>query len=244
MKPWYRSWFDSPYYHMLYADRDEREAAAFIERLIDRLAPAKEARMLDVACGKGRHARQLASRGFDVTGIDLSENSICEAEKHSAENLHFFVHDMRRLFWIRYFDYAFNFFTSFGYFDTLREHHNSLRMISRALKPGGIFVLDYLNACCAEKELIPFSEKKAGSVLFEVRKKSGEQHIDKEITVRDPEFGEEHIFHEKVAKFSCSTLISMLESHGLRTKEVFGDYELSPFNEEHSPRIILVAEKK
>ena len=108
MKSWYRSWFNSPYYHLLYADRDEKEAAEFINNLVDHLKPQPGSRMLDVACGNGRHARQLATKGFQVTGIDLSENSISEAENDQSENLHFFVHDMRKLFWINYFDYTFN----------------------------------------------------------------------------------------------------------------------------------------
>src|SRR5882762_9044446 len=73
---WYREWFDSPYYHKLYFERNEAEAAAFIHLLLTFLDPPPEARMLDVACGRGRHARILAAQGFDVTGIDLSGNSI------------------------------------------------------------------------------------------------------------------------------------------------------------------------
>ena len=82
----------------------------------DHLQPGPVTAMLDVACGKGRHSRFLAEKGYDVTGIDLSEYSIGEALKYEAENLHFYRHDMRLPFWINYFDYAFNFFTSFGYF--------------------------------------------------------------------------------------------------------------------------------
>ncbi len=65
-----------PYYHQLYFNRDDKEAAAFIDKLIEHLKPAPGATMLDVACGKGRHSIQLAGKGFDVTGIDLSEDSI------------------------------------------------------------------------------------------------------------------------------------------------------------------------
>ncbi len=74
--PWFKDWFNSPYYHQLYFNRDEKEAAAFIDKLINYLQPAPNASMLDVACGKGRHSIHLAEKGFDVTGIDLSEDSI------------------------------------------------------------------------------------------------------------------------------------------------------------------------
>src|SRR3954449_2448025 len=77
--PWFKEWFNSPYYHQLYFNRDMSEAAAFIDKLITHLKPAPGSTMLDVACGKGRHSLQLANKGFDVTGIDLSEDSIQEA---------------------------------------------------------------------------------------------------------------------------------------------------------------------
>src|SRR5687768_10522825 len=92
---WFKDWFNSPYYHQLYFKRDESEAAAFINKLIDHLQPVTGAEMLDVACGKGRHSIQLASKGFKVTGIDLSEDSIREAKEFEEPNLEFFVHDMR-----------------------------------------------------------------------------------------------------------------------------------------------------
>jgi 2-polyprenyl-3-methyl-5-hydroxy-6-metoxy-1,4-benzoquinol methylase len=117
-QPWFKDWFNSPYYHQLYFNRDEQEAAAFIDKLIDYLKPLPGSTMLDVACGKGRHSIQLANNGFDVTGIDLSDDSINEALQSETAQLHFYRHDMRLPFWINYFNYAFNFFTSFGYFKT------------------------------------------------------------------------------------------------------------------------------
>jgi 2-polyprenyl-3-methyl-5-hydroxy-6-metoxy-1,4-benzoquinol methylase len=85
-QPWFKDWFNSPYYHQLYFQRDDKEAAAFIDKLIGHLQPPAGSRMLDVACGKGRHSIQLASKGYDVTGIDLSADSIREAQKHTADN--------------------------------------------------------------------------------------------------------------------------------------------------------------
>ena len=81
-QPWFKDWFNSPYYYKLYFQRDAAEAALFIDKLIDHLKPATGASMLDVACGKGRHSIQLASKGFEVTGIDLAEDSIMEAKHH------------------------------------------------------------------------------------------------------------------------------------------------------------------
>src|SRR5687767_2223468 len=141
---WYRDWFSSPFYHKLYFERDENEAREFICKLIDHLKPASGSRMLDVACGKGRHSKILASLGHTVTGIDVSFESIGYAKKHEKDNLDFYVHDMRLPFWGNYFDYAFNFFTSFGYFNTRREHDDAISTIAKSLRPGGTFVIDYL----------------------------------------------------------------------------------------------------
>lgn len=100
------------------------------------LKPGPGSTMLDIACGKGRHAIHLAENDYDVTGIDLSAQSIEEASLSEKDNLRFYQHDMRLPFWINYFHYAFNFFTSFGYFKTMRENYNVVETISKALKPG------------------------------------------------------------------------------------------------------------
>src|SRR5215207_10157301 len=127
---WFRQWFDSPYYHQLYFNRDEQEATAFLNQLIDHLQPRPGSFMLDVASGRGRHSKILAAKGFDVTGIDLSISSINEAKKYESDNLHFFQHDMRLPFRINYFDIVFNLFTSFGYFGTERENDNVIRTMA------------------------------------------------------------------------------------------------------------------
>ena len=185
VEPWFKDWFNSPYYHQLYFKRDEREAAKFIDHLVEHLEPNPDAFMIDIACGKGRHSVQLASKGFDVTGIDLSEDSIREANNWGNEHLHFFVHDMRLPFRINYFNYAFNFFTSFGYFDTRREHDNAIRTIAQSLKPGGEFVIDFLNVQYAEAHTIHQSDIEMEQVNFHITKWFDKMHFFKRIVVED-----------------------------------------------------------
>ncbi|HEX7844517.1 MAG TPA: class I SAM-dependent methyltransferase, partial [Chitinophagaceae bacterium] len=134
---WYKDWFNSPFYHKLYFERDENEAETFIKQLIEHLSAKPGSRMLDIACGKGRHSKILASMGFEVVGIDISPNSIAVAKQFEKDNLSFFIHDMRLPFWSNYYHYAFNFFTSFGYFKTRREHDDAIRTIARSLQPCG-----------------------------------------------------------------------------------------------------------
>lgn len=242
--PWFKDWFNSPYYHQLYFKRDENEAAAFIDKLIAYLRPPAGSRMLDVACGKGRHSIQLAGKGFDVTGIDLSEDSIEEALQYQDEHLHFYRHDMRLPFRINYFDYAFNFFTSFGYFNTRREHDNAIRSIAQSVKPGGYFVMDYLNVHYAEDHTIHQSEKEIDGINFLITKWYDETHFYKKVIVEDENHNEPMIFTEKVAKFSLGDFTEMFAYQGMQIQEVFGDYAFTNYDIRKSPRLIMIARKK
>src|SRR4029453_6928755 len=104
---WFSTWFDSPHYHRLYSNRDDTEAEGFTDALLAQLRPREGARMLDLGCGPGRHARHLAWRGSDVTGIDLSARSLAEARKASRRHLRFRRQDMRPPFRERAFVYRF-----------------------------------------------------------------------------------------------------------------------------------------
>jgi 2-polyprenyl-3-methyl-5-hydroxy-6-metoxy-1,4-benzoquinol methylase len=240
---WFKDWFNSPYYHQLYAHRDEQEAAAFIDNLVAHLQPANGAKMLDVACGKGRHSMQLAASGFDVTGIDLSSESIAEALKSEDEHLHFYEHDMRLPFWINYFDVVFNFFTSFGYFKTQREHDNAIRSIVTSIKPGGIFVMDFLNVQFSTDKLIAETQQQIDTTTYKISKWSDAHHFYKKIIVEDVALAKPMQYTEKVAKFSLIDFEKMFTKQGLTIKEVFGDYHFGQYNAASSPRLIMIAEK-
>ena len=242
-KTWFKDWFNSPYYHQLYFNRDKTEAAAFINQLIDYLQPKPGSKMLDVACGKGRHSMQLSERGFDVTGIDLSEESITEALAAANETLHFYQHDMRLPFWINYFDYAFNFFTSFGYFRTQREHDNAIRSVASSLKKEGVFVMDYLNVHYAEDHNEHQSEKEIDGVNFIITKWYDEAHFYKKIVIEDEAMHEPFTYTEKVAKFSLGEFTEMFSYQGLQIQEVFGDYQFGVYDIRKSPRLIMIAKK-
>ena len=115
---WYASWFNTPYYHLLYKDRDHREAALFMNTLTSYLNLRVNDTILDLACGRGRHAKYLSRKGFDVTGVDLSEESIEYAKQFESAKLHFEIHDMC-LPYPQQFDAVFNLFTSYGYFEKI-----------------------------------------------------------------------------------------------------------------------------
>ena len=241
---WYHNWFNAPYYHLLYADRDEQEAAAFIDLLLQRLQPPAHSTMLDVACGRGRHSIHLAEHPYQVTGIDLSEESIEEARKHEHAGLSFFVHDMRLPFRSNYFDYIFNFFTSFGYFDTWAEHENTIGSIAEALRSNGIFIMDYLNVHYVEKTLESKTEVERDGVRFRVERWFDPNHFYKKIIVEDPANLKQPLtFEEKVTKFTLNDFKAMFTAHGLQIEEVYGDYSFGKYDAQHSPRLIMKARK-
>jgi SAM-dependent methyltransferase len=242
-KQWYENWFDSPYYHKLYFDRDEHEASMFIENLIRYLQPESPSFMLDVACGKGRHARTLASYHHFVTGIDISPQSIAYASQYNSDLLEFLEHDMRLTFRINYYKYAFNLFTSFGYFDSHRKNEDTLRTIYQSLQPGGIFIFDYLNAAYIAKHLVPNDEKIIDGTRFLIKRYQTDFHFIKQIQIEDATLAIPLLFEEKVASYNKAALELIFEKVGFTIKAVFGNYSLHPFDEATSPRVIIIAEK-
>lgn len=180
---WFATWFDSDYYHDLYAHRDHSEAAQFIDRLTDRIRPAVGARTLDLGGGAGRHARQLACHGLDVTGLDLSEASIRSANAFRHGRLRFARHDMRVPFGAGVFDYVFNLFTSFGYFDTADEHLAVIRNVASALTKGGRLVLDYLNVRYVEQLETPRDIVERAGTRYDISRWNDAAHFYKRIVV-------------------------------------------------------------
>lgn len=243
---WFLDWFNSDYYHILYKHRDEQEADAFIRNLIAHLQPAPGSRMVDVACGKGRHSKILSDYGFDVTGIDLSASSIQAASMMESDRLHFLQHDMRNPFWVNYFNYAFNFFTSFGYFKTRREHDNAIRSLAGCLQKGGKIIIDYINVPKAAQQppQTYLQEEVAEKITFQIAKWQDEHHFFKQIQIKNtPDGALRHLYTEKVAKFTLHDFSEMLGYNGLQIQEVFGDYELNPYDLHHSERMIMIATK-
>jgi SAM-dependent methyltransferase len=239
---WFASWFDSFHYHKLYASRDDLEAASFIDELIARLRPHEGDRVLDLGCGSGRHSKHLASKGLQVTGMDLAAGSIREAKKLEQARLRFLRHDMRVPFGREAFDYVFSFFTSFGYFDEPGEHLTVVRNMASSLRPSGRLVLDYLNVRHAEATLIPAERKEIGGVTYRLTRWTDSRHFFKRILVEDGA-GEPREYVERVAKFRLLDFARMFAACGLTPVALHGDYHLGPYHAQTSPRMILVARK-
>jgi SAM-dependent methyltransferase len=238
---WYREWFNSPYYHILYRNRDEEEAAGFIRTLIKYLAPKSDSHFLDLACGKGRYSRTINRAGFEVTGVDLSEENIRIAARHGNDRLHFTRHDMREPVAYEKFDFVVNLFTSFGYFKSLEENERVITAISKEVKSKGKVVLDFMNVETVIRGLVPAEERVIEGIKFTIKRNFEEGFIVKTIRVNDGD--REHVFHERVKGLSKEDLTGMFIRNGFEIMDIFGNYKLDDFDPETSSRLILIVRK-
>jgi SAM-dependent methyltransferase len=267
-KEWFASWFDSEHYHRLYAHRDDREAFSFIDRVIARLQPAAGADVLDLGCGSGRHARRLASHGFRVTGLDLSAESLALARMRSSAGpgsgsgsgsesraaLRFVRQDMRQPFGDESFDHVFSLFTSFGYFEDPGDHLTVIRNMAASLRAGGGLVLDYLNVRHAERHLVADETVARDGAMYRIKRWSDTEAIYKRIAIDAfngrgmpapalPLAPAPLVHVERVAKLTLEDFRFLFALSGLRIEDIYGDYQLTPFDAESSPRLIVFARK-
>jgi SAM-dependent methyltransferase len=238
---WFKDWFNSPYYHLLYNKRNENEAKFFIDNLCSSLDLAKNSNVWDLACGKGRHSICLNQRGFKVVGTDLSQNSIVEASQNSNPTLDFFVHDMRDPFRINYFDAVFNLFTSIGYFENFNDNFSVFKNVANSLKPNGVFVIDFLNSENITTSINSNYEEQRGDLTFKIEKKIENNSIIKRIEFNDN--NKDFYFEESVSLLKKEDFENFANASGLKTDCVFGNYKLEPFDKNTSERLIIIFKK-
>lgn len=243
MSDWFVSWFNSHYYHLLYRDRNLAEAERFIDNLVAKLDMPRGSRVLDLACGKGRHSLQLHKAGYEVVGIDLSEESIAEAKNFETDGLEFYEHDMRSLYWTDHFDLVVNLFTSFGYFHNADDDQKTISSVADSLKQDGILVLDFLNAVKVEDNLVAYEEKVVEGVKFELNRSIEDGIIVKRIHLTDAKSEVELDYEERVDALRLKDFLTYFEEAGFELQTTFGNYDLAPFDSATSDRLIMIAKK-
>jgi len=234
---WFSTWFDSPYYHILYKNRNEEEAQVFMDNITNYLNMPENGTILDLACGKGRHSIYLNKLGYKVTGVDLSENSISIANESSNESLRFKTQDMREPM-NETFDAVFNLFTSFGYFDTYEDNIKTLKAIKDSINEYGFGVIDFFNSDFIVENLLAEETKEIDGITFNIKRFVENKKIIKEIRFEDK--GQSFYFTEKVSAFTLSDFESMMEETGIYLLEIFGDYKLRKFYKTQSERLIMI----
>lgn len=240
-KEWFADWFDTSYYHTLYKSRNEDEATEFIANLLSFLQLEKKSKVLDLACGKGRHAVTLNEHGYKVLGVDLSPNSICKANEKQNESLSFAVHDMRQVIEGQKFSAIFNLFTSFGYFDTLYDNECVIRSMNEMLEKDGYLIIDFMNAQKVIDNLVENEVKVVDGIVFYLTRNYDGNHIFKNIrfNAEDKEFH----YTERVQALKEKDFVQLLTENKFEIIRTFGDFSLNVFNEKSSDRLIIIAKK-
>lgn len=234
---WFTSWFDTPFYHILYKDRDDTEAHAFMDTLTNYLNIPTGGTILDLACGKGRHALYLNKIGYDVTGVDLSENSIAFAKQFENHRLRFEVHNMCRPYH-KQFDAVFNLFTSFGYFEDDSDHLRTIESIKAELNDFGFGVIDFMNSEFVIDNLVPEEVKTLDGIDFYLKRYVQDGYIIKDITFTAD--GDDYNFQERVRAFTLKDFETLFEKADVHLLDVFGDYKLRKFCVKTSERLVMI----
>ena len=237
-KDWFTDWFNTPYYHILYNNRNDSDAQLFIKNITSFLKLKDGSHIADLPCGKGRHSIYLNSLGYKVTGGDLSENSINYAKEFENDSLKFEIWDMRDSLENTY-DAIFNLFTSFGYFDDDKEDIKILNSIKSGLNKDGVFVFDFLNANKVKVNLVELETKVIENITFNIKREIKDGFILKHISFSAND--KDHFYTERVKYLDLPKMISYFKKVGFMLVEVFGDYNLSTFDENTSDRLILIA---
>jgi SAM-dependent methyltransferase len=227
---WYRHAFDADYTR-LYAHRDEGEARRAVD-LFERVAlgarpgDCRDAPILDLACGQGRHSGELRRRGHLVVGLDLSSELLIRA-MIDLDGFAAVRGDMRQLpFASNSFGAIGNFFTSFGYFSDDDENTEVAAEMARVLRPGGLLLWDHINPDWLRGHLTERSERSLddGSRVCETRNIDAERsRVTKRIQLVRAD-GDERIYHERVRFYEPVEAEAMFAEVGLRVAGRWGDY--------------------
>ena len=231
-------WFDSDYYHVLYKHRDYNEARNFINNIVEYLDLKKGSKILDLACGIGRHSIYLDKIGFKVVGTDKSPNNIKKAKASKNQDICFLQMEMIDDTNHKY-DVIFNLFTSFGY---VNHDYNlkTIKNIEIQLKDDGTVIVDFMNTLFVKKNLVIEETKVIDDLSFKIKRKSDGKHIYKEIKFHDKK---NYFFQEKVMDLSLKDFEKYLIKYNLKIIKTFGDYNLNEFDIENSERLIMVIKK-
>jgi SAM-dependent methyltransferase len=225
---WFKNWFDSPYYPVLYNHRNMQEAQQFIDKLVsfllDKQHITQNCTWLDTACGAGRHAIYLAQKGFQVTGTDLSPNSIAKAiiNSQGLPNVRFSVLDIR-IPLHEYFDVVSNLFTSFGYFEEDKDNFQVLKNLVTQSK--NLVVLDYFNADYVVKNLVTEEQMQKQGIIFYIKREIIQNTVLKTISFEDK--GIAYTYQEQVKLYTPKQLTDFFEQAGAEVIAQWGNYNMN-----------------
>lgn len=244
MADWFASWFNSDEYLQVYKNRDSNDASKLVELILQNINLEKNATILDLACGSGRHSILFAQLGYKVTGIDLSENLLSIAKDNSALlnlKIEFIRKDIRKLKLNSNFNLVLNLFTSFGYFDTDDENFNIFSIAYNHLVGNGFFIFDFLNSKYVINNLVPYSKEIINNKEVIQERRIENNKILKKILIASDGITKQ--FCESVNLYNSNSLIQNITERGFKIQSIFGNYSGELFNELNSLRFIAICKK-
>ncbi len=244
MAEWFKDWFDTKEYLNVYRHRNNDDARKLVDLILNNIEIYREDKVLDMACGSGRHSILFAEKGFRVTAVDLSRNLLNvakEAARKENLNIDFIRSDLREFSICSDFRLVNNLFTSFGYFEDDCDNFRIFEVAYNHLLEKGYFVLDYFNSRYIEKNLVKESVEDFGNEKIIQRRSIQGTRVNKQIIIKFN--GSQKNYHESVRMYSKGELFSVLESTGFKIVKYFGDSRGNSFDLETSPRIIIIARK-
>jgi SAM-dependent methyltransferase len=238
---WWRSWF-GPGYLALYDDYLAERTPVEIDRLEGLLALRPPLRILDLPCGQGRHAIELARRGYDVTGVDLSPFLLKVAEERAQADgvrVRWLAGDMRQPIAGEQFDVVLNLFTSFGYFADEADDRKVVDAAAAMLVPGGHFLLEVING---ERLMARFQEREWFTVgqAAVVERRSLDRTARRmvvERTVTTPDDTEVNL--HAIRLYTGRDVSAILRGAGFGAVDLYGDWNGEPLTPE-SLRVLAV----
>ena len=241
---WFKDWFNTQEYLNVYQHRNESDAEDHIKLILGNVKIPSGAKILDMACGAGRHAIILARKNFHLTAVDLSENLISIAEQ-SAQNenlkINFVQSDIRKYETKDKFDLIINLFTSFGYFESDEENFAVLQKAYHLLVENGFFVLDFFNSEFLRQNLVEFSEENLGGAEIHQYRKIKNNRVTKKIVITKN--GNLSTYEESVRMFSKDEIVNAIQNIGFDIYKTFGDFLGNEFDKLSSPRLIMICKK-
>ena len=243
---WFESWFDSPLYEQLYANRDDAEAAKLTSWIAELLPPEQHPEVLDMGCGRGRHSLLLAGKGYRVTGVDLSPRAVETARRKAAEsnitNVRFLTGDMRT--WQGGpFHVVCNLFTSFGYFENDDDNMRVIRNMQANLKEGGWLVMDYLNPEYVRGNLVSEEKFTIGDMVCEIHRSIEKDMVVKSISFIPSDGRPYRHFQERVKLYDTDWFVGAFSGQDMAIKDILGDYQGGDYDPLSSRRMLMVISK-
>ncbi len=226
---WFNKWFNEDYL-LLYSHRSGEEAKEHVAFIQNQLQLSGNERVLDLACGAGRHSLSFARKGFDVVGVDLSGVLINRAKEEAAKFpnacIEFKVADLFHLPQMGKFDLIINLFTSFGYFEDDRLNQEFFHIVRSHLHEKGQFFLDFLHPFAVRANLIESEEKWINDELVQIKRSIQDDCVVK--TIQFPG----RTYQEKVKMYNRAQIEKMIQNAYMSVVSVWNDYDGNPWKEQ------------